>query len=144
VRRDRPAGVTALSVFFAAGAAIAATAAVSLLAPGGALEAMWRLNRRGRAALGGIGAWAVVLLATVAVACALAAAGLWRGDRRGHRLAFGMIALNLVAAAANAIVGRDLRAAAGIPIAAAMLAFLRSRRVRVFFARPAGSEEMGD
>jgi hypothetical protein len=40
----RPRGVTALAVFFGAGAAISLTSCVALLLPGGPLEPIWRLN----------------------------------------------------------------------------------------------------
>jgi len=140
----RPAGVTALSCFFAVGAAIAATAAFSLLRPGGALEPLWRLNPRGREGFRGLGPWAAVLLGIVSVACALAAVGLWRGRPWGRRVASALMAVNLIGDAANATVGGDQRAAIGIPIAIAILWFLQTRRVRAFFARPDGPPEVGD
>ena len=141
---NRPAGDTALSCFFAVGAAIAATAMVSLLRPGGALEPMWRLNPRGREAFRVLGPWAVVLLGIVSAACALAAVGLWKGRPWGRRVASALMVFNLVGDAANATVGGDRRAAIGIPIAIAILWFLQSRRVRDFFAHPDGPPEMGD
>jgi Predicted membrane protein (DUF2127) len=138
----RPAGVTALAVFFGAGAVIAATSCVSLLYPGGVLEPMWRLNPRARDAFSGIGAWSNVLLAAVALACAAAAAGLWRGRRWGHRLAVLLIGVNLAGDIVNVALGVDRRAAVGVPIAAAILAYLLHRRARAFFA--AASPAVGD
>ena len=141
---DRPAGVTALSCFFAAGAAIAAIAAFSLLRPGGVFEPMWRLNPRAREAFRGLGPWAAVLLGIVSVACAFAAVGLWTGRPWGRRVTSVLMVLNLVGDAANATVGGDRRAAIGIPIAIAILWFLQTRRVRAFFARPDEPPKVGD
>ena len=143
-RVNRPAGVTALSCFFAVGAAIAATAAFSLLLPGGVLEPMWRVNPRAREAFRGLGSWAAVLLGIVSIACVLAAVGLWKGRPWGRRVASALMVFNLVGDAANATVGGDRRAAIGVPIAIAILWFLQSRRVRAFFAHPDGPPEMGD
>jgi len=44
----RPLGVTALGIFFLAGAIISFTAVMSLVWPGGTLEPMWRINPRAR------------------------------------------------------------------------------------------------
>lgn len=137
--RERPGGVTALSLFFGAGAGISFTSCLSLLLPGSLLEPMWRLNPRARNAFAGMGAWAVVLLSTVCLACALCAVGLWRGKPWGRRLAIGLLGVNLVADIANVIAGTQPRAAFGVPIAGAMLGYLwKSGRLRNFFRRGAG------
>ena len=111
---DRPRGVTALAVFFAVGAAIAVTSCVSLLFPGSALETMWRLNPRARDAFARMGPLSVALLATVGVACALSSLGLWRGARWGHRLAFVVLAVNLLGDITNVVQGVEPRAAFGV------------------------------
>lgn len=72
----RPGGVTALSLFFLAGAVISFVAGVSLLLPGSILEPIWRVNPRAHEAFMGLGGWAIVLLCAVCIACALAAVGL--------------------------------------------------------------------
>jgi hypothetical protein len=72
----RPIGITALSIFFLVGAAISFISSVSLLFPGSFLEPMWQLNPRAHEAFIGIGAWAIVLMCAVSVACASAAVGL--------------------------------------------------------------------
>ncbi|HEV3455662.1 MAG TPA: hypothetical protein VHG32_03840 [Thermoanaerobaculia bacterium] len=130
----RPGGVSALGIFFAAGAAISLVSAAALLFPGSVLEPMWRLNPRARAAFVSMGPWAPVLLAIVAVACAAAARGLWSGRRWGRRLATTLIAINLIGDAANAVSGTEPRALVGIPIAGLLLLFLSTNRVRSFFA----------
>lgn len=129
----RPVGVTALSIFFWAGALIGCIAAVSLLFPGGFLEPMWRLNPRAREGFAGIGGWAILLMGAVSVACAMAAAGLWRGARWGYWFALVLLVINLIGDIANVLLGTEPRAAVGIPIVLAILVFLLSSRVRKFF-----------
>ena len=129
----RPAGITALSLFFVAGCLISLTSLVSLTFSWAFLEPIWRLNPKAREAFAAMGSWADLLLAAVSVACGLAAAGLWHGARWGYVLAVGLIAVNLAGDAVNAIVGTEPRAVFGIPVALAILIFLSSRRVRSFF-----------
>ena len=131
----RPWGLTALSVFFVFGAIVSFTSGVSMALPGSFLEPMWRLNPRAREAFVGLEGWAVLLLGVVCLACAFSAAGLWKGRRWGHRLAFGVLAVNLVGDVINAVLGTEPRAVFGIPVALALLGFLSSRRVRSFFDR---------
>jgi hypothetical protein len=125
-----------LSAFFGFGALMSLTSAVALLFPGSILEPVWRLNPRARDGLSRLGPWAVVLMFSVSVACALAAAGLSRGIPWGHRLATGVLVVNLVGDAVSAISGTEPRAAIGLPIGTLFVVYLRSRRVRAFFARP--------
>lgn len=136
----RPIGITALSIFFLFGAAASFVSAASLLFPGSFLEPMWRLNPRARQGLTGMGVWAIVLMCAVCVACASAAAGLWRGARWGYRLALALLAINLLGDIVNVVLGTEPRAAVGIPVVVAILAFLMSRRVRRFFASSARVE----
>jgi hypothetical protein len=128
----RPGGVTALSLFFMAGAAISFVAGVSLLFPGSILEPIWRVNPRAHEALASLGGWAVVSLCAVCLMCALAAIGLWRGTRWGYQIAFGILIVNLIGDVANVVLAGEYKAAIGVPIVIAILAFLRSRRVRAF------------
>jgi hypothetical protein len=130
----RPVGVTALSFFFLFGAAMSFIAFLSLLFPGSFLEPMWRLNPRAREGFAGIGVWAIVLMCVVSVACASAAAGLWRGARWGYLLALVLLAINLLGDIMNVVLGTERRAAVGIPIVIAVLAFLLSKRMRRFFS----------
>ena len=132
-KRDRPIGITALSIFFAAATAITLIASISLLLPGGFLEPIWRLNPRGRAGLGAIGVWAVVLFVVVGCACAVAAIGLWRGARWGYVVALIVLSINLLADIINVVSGIEPRAAIGIPIVILLLLYLRKESVRQFF-----------
>jgi hypothetical protein len=111
------------------------TSGVALLFPGSFLESMWRLNPRARDELSRLGPWAIVLMFSVSVACALSAAGLWRGVAWGHRLATVVLVANLVGDAVGALSGAEPRAAIGIPIGAALVAYLWSKRVRAFYAQ---------
>ena len=131
----RLGGITALSIFFLAGAAISLTASLSLLRPNSFLESMWRLNPRAQENLSSLGLWAVLLLAIVSLFCATAAIGLWRGSRWGHWLAICLIATNLIGDITNVVLGTEPRAIAGIPIAAAILLYLLSKKVRRSFRR---------
>ena len=132
-RASRPRPITALSIFFLAGAAISLTASISLLRPNNFLESMWRLNPRAHASLSSVGLFAVLLLSTVSVLCAVAAIGLWRGSRLGYLLAVVLIAINLLGSVTNVLLGTEPRAIVGVPIAAAILAYLLSKRVRLLF-----------
>jgi hypothetical protein len=129
--------VTALGAFFAFGALASGISAISLLTPGGVLEPMWRLNPRAREAFSSMGAWAILLLGAVGLACAAAAYGFFAGRRWGYRLGVSLLVVNLAGDLVNAALGSDLRAVAGIPVAALLLGYLSSSRVRGFF-RPAG------
>lgn len=132
-RANRPRLITALSIFFMFGAAMSFIASLSLLCPNTFLESMWRLNPRARLNLSSVGLWSVVLLTTVSVFCAAAGIGLWRGARWGHRIAVGLIAVNLVADVTNVILGIEPRAIVGVPVAAVILAYLMSTKVRRLF-----------
>ena len=137
--QTRPAGITALSIFFAFGAIVYFLSFVSLLFRGSFLEPMWRLNPRAHEAFTGMGAWAVLLMCVVCAACASAAIGLWRGARWGYRLAFALLTLNLLGDVTNFLSGTEPRAVVGVPVVVAILVFLLSRRVRRFFKRPPGA-----
>jgi hypothetical protein len=129
----RPVGITALSMFFVIGAAISFTASMSLLRPNSFLESMWRLKPHGRIGLEGMGWWGILLLLAVSVPCALAAVGLWRGTRWGHRIAVTLIAINLIGDVVNTVTGVEPRAIVGVPIASGILLYLFRKRVRLFF-----------
>jgi hypothetical protein len=130
----RPIGVIGLSGFCVAATVIACTSAVSLLWPGGPLEPMWRLNPTVRVGFARMGPWAIVLLGTVGVASAFSAAGLWSGKQWGRRLVMVGLALNALGDLTNAIVSHDPRTLVGVPVAALIIAYLASRRVRRYFA----------
>jgi hypothetical protein len=129
----RPAGLTALAIFFAIGTIPAAATALALAWPGAWSEAMWRLKPEAPADLARVGPMAIPLMSVVAAACIAAAVGLWTGARWGQRLATGVLAVNLLGDTLNAVLRSDWRTLIGIPIGGAMLAYLLSRRARVWF-----------
>jgi uncharacterized membrane protein (DUF2068 family) len=131
----RPVGITALSIFFIMGAVISFTACVSLLFPQSFLHSMWRLNPHAREGFASMGRWAIVLLGVVCISCALAAAGLWRGARWGYWLAIALLVINLTGDVANTLSGTEPKAVIGVPIVAAILVFLMTKRVRAFFSK---------
>lgn len=135
----RPAGVTALNLFFCFGAAASFVAVVSLLFPGSFLKHAWRLNPRAQAGFAGMGAWAFAILVPVCAACLATAVGLWRGARWGYGLAVSMLALNFAGDAANVLLGTEPRAVFGLPVVVLLLTYLLTKRVRRFFFGPAGA-----
>jgi hypothetical protein len=125
-RTPRPRAITALSIFFVAGATISFIANMSLLLPNSFLEPIWRLNPRAHENLSRLGLWAVLMMSTVSMLCAAATIGLWRGSRWGYLLG------NVI----NVALGTEPRAIVGVPIAAALLAYLIfSKQVREFFSK---------
>ena len=135
--KTRPIGITALSIFFLFGAAMSFISFVSLLFPGSFLEPMWQLNPRAREGFASIGVWAVVLICAVSVACLSASIGLWRGAQWGYWMAVVLLCIHLSADIANVVLGIEPRAAIGIPIVLAILAFLMNKSVRRFFQKSA-------
>ena len=135
VESRRPWGITALSLFFLAGAAISLMASVSLLLPHSFLAAIWQLNPRAHEHLTTLGLWAVVLLLIVSLFCATASLGLWRTQRFGYWLAGALIAINLIGDITNVFLGIEPRAIVGVPIAAAILFYLMSKRIRGVFSK---------
>jgi len=99
----RPVGLTLLTAFFVFGALMAFLAFLGLLLSGGFLEPIWRLNPDAHRALIELGMWGILLMAAVAIACALAAIGLWIQAQWGRRLAMGILAINLFGDILNAV-----------------------------------------
>jgi uncharacterized membrane protein (DUF2068 family) len=85
----------------------------ALAFPGSWLEPMWRL--------------AVILMVVVGAACAAAAAGLWKNRRWGHRLAVGVLGVNLPGDSLSVVIRGDYRTLIELPIGGAMIAYLLSR-----------------
>ena len=104
---SRPWGITALSVFFLAGAAISLIASISLLLRHSFFESMWRINSRAHKNLSSLGLWAVILLLIVSIFCAAASLGLWRTSWWGYWLAVGLITINLIGDVINVLLERN-------------------------------------
>ncbi len=110
-------------------------AAFSLAVPGTSIDTFWNANPRARFELQQIGGWGIVLMATVSVACALAALGILKRTRWGHRLAIALIAISLTGDIVNATVHSDPQLLIGVPVALVMIGYLLSRRIRAEFAK---------
>jgi len=92
-----PTGLVLRSSFFAFGATTAGTACWLLLFRAPEWHVVWRLNPEAHAAFQATGSWASVLMFSVAVACAVAAIGLWIRARWGYRLAIVILSVNTIA-----------------------------------------------
>lgn len=129
-----PRGVNALAALFLFGAGMAGLASLALLFPGGALEPMWQLNPVARSYLASLGPIGIGLMAMLSIACAGAALGLRSLAGWGHKLALALLAVNLLADAANAMFGHYIRALIGIAIGVLMIAYLLQPHMQALFA----------
>lgn len=103
---------------------MSALAAALFAFPGSRLDALWRINPRGREGFAAMGAWAVVLMVAVCAACMAAAVGLWRCRRWGVWTAIAILIINLVGDAINTVISHDWRTLIGLPIGGAMIFYL--------------------
>jgi hypothetical protein len=132
---SRPKRITALSLFFGAGAIISFVSAISLLFPNSFLQPMWRLNPRALHAFNQMGVWAFILLFTVSLACAFTSIGLWRGKLWGYRLAISMLVINLIGDTYNFLTGIERRAVIGIPIVLIIIFLITNPKTKSFFKK---------
>jgi hypothetical protein len=100
------------------------------------LEFLWRISPPARDGLLQMGRWAVPLMASVSLACAAAAIGLWTDAPWGRRTALAVLAVNIAGDAGNAIFRGELRTLIGVPVASALIAYLCSAPVKAWFRRP--------
>lgn len=126
----RPGGLVALVAFFAFGAMVAGLTVLMLLVPSSWADSIWRLKPSARSDFRALGPVAVPLMLLVSIACAGAAVGLWRGRQWGHRLAVGVLGVNLIGDVTNAVLRHDWRTLIGVPIGGAMLIYLTRSTVR--------------
>ena len=124
----RPAGITALGVFFIFGTVMSGMAGLMLLFPGSVLEPVWRLNPRAHEGFAAIGIWSILLMTAVCLACATAAIGLLTCRRWGYRTALAILSFNLTGDTISAIIAHDWRTLIGLPIGGTMLLYLISKR----------------
>ena len=136
-----PLGIKLLSAFFGIGAAICLLTIVILLFPGSALDSLWKLNPDARVAFQSLGKLSILLMLIVGAACASAAIGLAKRTRWGLPLASGVLTVNLIGDSLNAFVRHDLRTLIGLPIGAAMIAYLLTVRRRVLNQDPENKHE---
>jgi hypothetical protein len=126
VTKRVPLGLRLLAIFFGFGALMCALTIVLLLFPGTALDVAWRLNPQAQRSFQSLGPLSILLMAAVGSSCGAAAIGLFRGTRWGQVIGLIILVVNVVADAANAILGHDYRALIGIPIGGAMIVYLWS------------------
>lgn len=129
----RPLVVTLLIILFAIGSVASLISVITLTFPGSFLDVVWRINPQAYEGFTRIGAWSVVLMSVVFVACLLTAIGLWRRLALGYWMAAVMLTANLTGDAINVIAGNDRRAIVGIPIALILLLYLTRRNTRKYF-----------
>ena len=135
-RQCMPIGMKLLAAFFTFGAAACAVTVAALLAPGGVLDLVWRLNPDAEGGFREIGSlWSVLLMLMVGTACACAAVGLAKHRLWGRRLAMAILAVNLVGDSLNAAMRHDPRTLIGLPVGGAMMAYLWKNK------NPAGKAE---
>jgi len=127
-RNRPPVGIILLALFFAAGALICLVTMLALALPGGFLDPIWRLRPDARIEFQKLGNWSVLLMATVGLACGLAALGLARCAEWGRRLATGILTVNLIGDSLNAFLLNDLRTLIGLPIGGLMIWYLVRKR----------------
>jgi hypothetical protein len=113
-----------MAAFFAFGTTMCALTIVLLLFPGTKLDSLWRLNPDAGVAFQSIGGLAVLIMAVAGTGCGLAAIGLWRGTTLGIWIAIIVLSINIIGDLVNAVVRHDYRALIGLPIAAALIAYL--------------------
>ena len=136
-----PLGIKLLSAFFGIGAATCLLTIVMLLFPGSVLDLLWKLNPDAHVAFQSLGKLSILLMLIVGTACASAAIGLAKRTRWGIPLALGILIVNLFGDSLNAFVRHDLRTLIGLPIGAAMIAYLLTVRRRVLNQDPENKHE---
>lgn len=130
----RPAGVTALGLFFIFGMLVSGLSATSLLTQSAILEPMWQIKPAVQGKFAQMGLWAPILLAAVCLVCAAAAWGFYAGSRWGYRLGVGILVTNLLGDTVTSLTGGAAGAWIGIPIVVLVLWYLSSRKVKSFFS----------
>ena len=121
----RSVGRILLAFSFAAGALISLVVMLALVFPGTDLESVWRLKPEAQTQFLTIGRGAsAALMAIVATGCGFAAVGLARNSEWGHRIAIGILTINLIGDSLNALFMHDAKTLIGLPIGGVMILFL--------------------
>jgi len=111
---------------------MAGASAAALAMPWSPLHHLWRVNPRAHAGFLAMGPWAFVLLPALSAACAVAAVGLWVRAEWGRRTALALLVANFIGDGINAVVRGDLRTLIGLPVAAGLIVYLSSARVKAY------------
>jgi len=124
-----PAGVLAIAGLFAIGVLASSASCLALLFPESILRNVWRLNPPAETALRALGSWAIVLMTAVCIACAVACSGLLRRRVYGYWAALALLTVNGISDLVAAIARGDSRTLIGVPIAVALILYLRQVRI---------------
>lgn len=119
-----PTGFRVIALLFTFGVLASLFAAFTLVFPGTALDAAWRVNPAGHAGMLRLGAWAVLLMLGVCAACITAAYGLFTGRAWGRAVAIGGLAVNLCGDVLTAVLRHEPATLIGVPIALALIIYL--------------------
>ena len=106
-------GVLALAVLFVFGTLMGSLSFLALLFPSSPRKSIWRLNPDAHTGFLPLGGWALMLMASISLACGLAALGLLRYRRWGYWLALGIPATNATGDLAGAVLRSDPRTLIG-------------------------------
>jgi hypothetical protein len=127
-------GFIAMGVFLFFAAVMASLAAITLLWRGTALDRVWALNPTAYEQLAPLGRIVGILFMVLGAALLTAGIGWFRRRRWGWRLAFVIIATQVLGDVINCVRGDWLRGGTGVVIAGGLLVFLLRPRVRGRFA----------
>ena len=122
-----------MGVFLFFGAVMASLAAITLLCRGTALDRVWALNPTAYEQLSPLGRIVGILFMVLGAALLTAGIGWFRRRRWGWRLAFVIIATQVLGDVINCVRGDWLRGGTGVVIAGALLLFLLQPKVRAGF-----------
>ena len=124
-QKQRIAGRILLSIFFGAGALICLVVILALVFPDTSLKSIWRLKPAAQTQFQTLGKGkSIALMIVVGAACGAAALGIARSTEWGRRLALGVLTVNLIGDALNALLTHDGATLIGLPIAGVMILFL--------------------
>jgi hypothetical protein len=134
-REERAWTPILLGLFFLFATLMCALAGLSLLTPGGALDAIWRLKPDEQAQLLALGPAVGAGFLALALVMAAASCGAFARRRWGRRLAIAIFAANAVGDAARIALGGVLEGAIGVAVTAIILWWLTREKVRASFDR---------
>lgn len=124
-----------LAAFFTLAAFIALWACLTMLAPGGAMDLVWRLKPYEHEKLLLLRPASTAGFAVICAAMTLAALGTFLRKRWGLTLALWIFIINAIGDLARTISGAWASGLFGLALSAALIWWLTRARVRVLFAR---------
>ena len=131
----RPVTPAALGAFCVFAALMAAFAAQTLLAPGGPLDALWRIKPAEHAQLLAMGPRVGLGFCALSVAAVVVSVGVFRRRRWAWWAAIAALLANATGDAARALTGAWIEGGVGVAITGAIVWWLTRPRVRALFDR---------